>query len=200
MRDVTMLLLFGSQSFDNDLPSDIHSSCVIGNFIGRPDELEQFVRQSYIRISRQIGGASSNALGQHAQKYVLDHLRTFLPENWQLQSNGSIPGVSHNDGGSDSTFDVTVISPSGIRFGLEVSFQVTTNSVIERKAAQAKERQIAVHQAGHFICYVLDGAGNIDVRVSASSTICKYSDCTVAFSEPEIQHLANFMLEQEATR
>jgi hypothetical protein len=199
MRDIIMLLFFGSQSFNNSLPSDICSRCMIGEFIGRPEELEQFVKQSYIRISRQIGGASSNALGQKAQEYVLNNLKQFLPSDWQLQSNGSIPGVSHNDGGTDSTFDVAVVSPSKRRFGLEVSFQFTTNSVIERKAAQAKERQIAVHQAGHFICYVLDGAGNIDVRAAASSTICKYSDCTVAFSKSEIRHLAEFMLEQEAT-
>jgi hypothetical protein len=200
MRDVVMLILFGAQSLNNNLPNDIRARCVIGDFIGRADDLEKFVRQSYIRISRQIGGADSNALGQLAQKYVLDSLREFLPETWQLQSNGGIPGVGHNDSGTDSTFDVVVLTPSGLRFGIEISFQFTTNSVIERKAAQARERQVAVHHAKHFIAYVLDGAGNIDIRAVASRTICSFSDCTVAFSRSEIQHLAHFMLEKESAR
>jgi hypothetical protein len=200
MRDVLMLIFFGAQSVNNVLPSDIRSKCVLGGYIGLPAELEQFVRQSYIRISRQLGGADSNALGQHAQKYVLETLRTLLPNNWELQLNGVIPGVSHNEGKTDSTFDIAVKAPSGLRFGIEISFQFTTNSVIERKSAQAQARQQAVHKAGHKIAYVLDGAGNIDVRAAASSAICTYSDCTVAFSESEIAHLAEFLREQEAAR
>jgi hypothetical protein len=200
MRDVVMLILFGAQSLNNNLPNDIRSRCVIGDLIGRADDLEKFVRQSYIRISRQIGGADSNALGQLAQRYVLDSLREFLPETWELQSNGSIPGVGHNDSGTDSTFDVVILTPSNLRFGIEISFQFTTNSVIERKAAQARERQVAVHNVNHFIAYVLDGAGNIDIRAAASRTICSFSDCTVAFSRSEIQYLAHFMLEKESAR
>jgi hypothetical protein len=200
MRDVLMLIFFGAQSINNILPSDVRSKCVLGGYIGLPAELEQFVRQSYIRISRQLGGADSNALGQHAQKYVLEMLRTFLPHGWELQLNGVLPGVSHNAGKTDSTFDIAVKAPSGLRFGVEISFQFTTNSVIERKSAQAQARRQAVYKAGHHIAYVLDGAGNIDVRAAASSTICTYSDCTVAFSESEIAHLAEFMREQEAKR
>lgn len=200
MQDVLMLILFGAQSINNILPSDVRTKCVLGGFIGQPAELEQFVRQSYIRISRQLGGADSNALGQHAQKYVLDVLKTHLPSDWELRLNGTIAGVSHNEGKTDSTFDIAVRAPSGLRFGVEVSFQFTTNSVIERKSAQAQARQRAVHTAGHHIAYVLDGAGNINVRAAASSAICQYSDCTVAFSESEIAHLAQFMLEQESNR
>jgi hypothetical protein len=198
MRDIVMLTLFGDQSVNNLLPTDIRAKCVIGNLIGRPDELEAFVRQSYIRVSRQIGGANSNALGQATQNYVFDVLKDSLPDDWKILNNASIPGVSHNANIKDSTFDIVGIAPSGLRFGIEVSFQFTTNSVIERKAAQARARQIAVHETGNFICYVLDGAGNINVRVVAAQTICDHSDCTVAFSMSEIEHLARFMLEKAA--
>jgi hypothetical protein len=63
-----------------------------------------------------------------------------------------------------------------------VTFQVTTNSVIQRKSLQAKVRQDMVHDAGHWICYVIDGAGNINIREAAVSNICDFSDCTVALS------------------
>ena len=44
----------------------------------------------------------------------------------------------------------------------------------------------------HKICYVIDGAGNINVRKSAVGILCKNSDCTVAMSDSEIQHLASY--------
>jgi hypothetical protein len=53
-----------------------------------------------------------------------------------------------------------------------------------------------VHDAGHWICYVIDGAGNINIRQNAVRTICTYSDCTVALSIYEINLLADFMRQQ----
>lgn len=194
MYDVIMLLLHGASSINDGLPSDIKNRCVIGSLIGEPAELDKFVKQSYIRISRQLGGAASNALGQIAQDYVIEKLKSKLPE-WRFERNGRLPGVSHTGGKTETAFDVVAISPNGRYFGIEVSFQFTTNSVIERKAGQAQARANLVHEAGHWICYVIDGAGNINVRESAVSTICHYSDCTVALSSEEIEILAEFLVE-----
>ena len=88
-----------------------------------------------------------------------------------------------------------VFEHGGVKVGLEVSFQVTTNSVIERKAALAKDRQSLMHQHGHHIAYVVDGAGNFQ-RASAVGTLCKFSDCTVAYSESEMDVLAAFIVEK----
>ncbi len=110
--------------------------------------------------------------------------------------NGRLPGVSHTGGETETAFDVAGTSPNEKHFGVQVSFQFTTNSVIERKAGQAEARANMVHNAGHWICYVIDGAGNINVREAAASTICRYSDCTVALSADEIGVLADFMLEK----
>jgi len=82
---------------------------------------------------------------------------------------------------------------NGIKYvAIEVSFQVTTNSVIERKGGQAKSRYEQIESAGHKIAYVIDGAGNFERR-SAVENICSYSHCTVAFSETELEVLCNFM-------
>ena len=75
MEDVIMLLLHGASSFRDTLPDDVKSKCVIGSLIGEPEELDKFVKQNYIRISRQLGGATSNALGQLAQDFVMEKLR-----------------------------------------------------------------------------------------------------------------------------
>jgi hypothetical protein len=90
-------------------------------------------------------------------------------------------------------FDL-VITKGSKSVGVEVSFQVTTNSTIERKAGQADERKKLMNSAGYKIAYVIDGAGNFQ-RSSAISTICKYSDCTVAYSDSEFDILAEFIRE-----
>lgn len=196
MEDVIMLLLHGASSIGDTLPDDVKNKCVIGSLIGEPDELEKFVKQNYIRISRQLGGATSNALGQIAQDFVIDTLKVKLSKKWCFQRNGRLPGVSHTGGKTETTFDIVAMSPNKKYFGIEVSFQFTTNSVIERKAGQAQARKEMVHEAGHWICYVIDGAGNINVREAAVSTICDNSDCTVALSSTEIGHLADFMMKK----
>jgi hypothetical protein len=195
MEDVVMLLLHGASSIGNTLPDDVKGKCLIGGLMGEPEELEKFVKQSYIRISRQVGGATSNALGQLAQDFVIEKLRKELPK-WLFVRNGRLPGVSHTRGETETTFDVAATSPNGKHFGIEVSFQFTTNSVIERKAGQAEARANMVHNAEHWICYVIDGAGNINIREAATRTICNNSDCTVALSANEIKVLAEFMLEK----
>lgn len=196
MEDVAMLLLHGAASIGDTLPDEVKNKCVVGDLIGKPEELEKFVKQNYIKISRQIGGAASNAMGQIAQNFVIENLKNRLPE-WKFVRDGKLPGVSHTDGKTETTFDIAATSPNAKHFGVEVSFQVTTNSVIERKAGQAKERFERVHAAGHHICYVLDGAGNILKRENASRIICEYSDCTVALSANEIEVLAEFMIEKD---
>ncbi len=199
MEDMIMLLLHGASSVGDTLPDKEKNKCMIGSLIGRSDELETFVRQNYIRVSQQMTGATSNKLGHIAQDYVMEILERELPD-WQFKKNGMIPGISQNKGKTETSFDVVARSPQKRFFAIEVSFQFTGNSVIERKAGQAKARQDLLHKTGHQICYVIDGAGNINVRKSAVGTICDFSDCTVAFSEAEINHLAQFLREQSGVR
>ena len=90
------------------------------------------------------------------------------------------------------SFDIVAQSPKGKYCAIEVSFQVTTNSTIERKAGQASDRQRLLHRAGHKIAYVIDGAGNFE-RQSAVKTILANSDYTAAFTDEELDALAAFL-------
>jgi hypothetical protein len=190
-RDVIMLLLHGATSESSELAG--LAKCDIGSLLGQPDLIEKYVKERYIHVSRITSGASTNSLGQIAQTYVCELLEKFLPHDFSVKSNGSIKLKKYGKT-SGVPFDV-VISRNNQYVGVEISFQVTTNSTIERKAALASERQAAMHQCGSYIAYVLDGAGNFE-RSSALTTLCTYSDCTVAYSESEIEHLAGFIREK----
>lgn len=190
MEDVCMLLLFGGAAItEKELPIDIIDKCVLGSLLGKTTELELFVKQRYIWVSRITGGATANTLGQLAQTYVKQYLEKKLP-GWCINKD-HLPDVSQNQR-TVLSVDIVVKSPKGNYCAIEVSFQVTTNSTIERKAGQARARQELLHAKGHKIAYVIDGAGNF-ARQSALTTICQYSDCTVSFRDDELDELIKYL-------
>jgi len=189
MEDVCMLLLFGGSAINKNIPSEVMEKCIIGTMLGKADELKTFVKQRYIWVSRITGGAEANTLGQLTQNYVKDYLETNLPD-WRINKD-QLPSVSQNKRTSLSV-DIIAKSPQDKFCAIEVSFQVTTNSTIERKAGQAQSRQKLLHSKGHKIAYVIDGAGNF-ARKSALRTICQYSDCTVSFKDSELDKLVKFL-------
>ena len=189
LEDVVNLLLFGGSSTVPDVPQSILDKCTIGSLIGRKEELDLFVRQRYIWVSKIIGGATNNSLGYLVQNYVIEHLKNKLP-NWDF-SKKTIPNISQNDR-TDTSFDIVGKSPNDNYCAMEITFQVTTNSTIERKAGQAKERYNVVHAKGHHIAYIVDGAGNF-MRTGALRTILEFSDCTVTFEDKELGKLVEFL-------
>jgi hypothetical protein len=190
MEDVITLIMHGASSLEPGIPTEVAEKCVIGSLLGNKKELDVFVRQRYIWVSRITGGAAANALGYLAEAYVKERLQDVLPE-WDF-SKKTIPGISQNEGRTDMSFDRVAESPGHKYCAIELSFQVTTNSTIERKAGQARSRQQLLRRRGHRIAYVIDGAGNFERR-SALSTIWQYSDCTVTFKDSEIQSLVAFL-------
>jgi len=194
MEDVINLILFGSQAINGSLPAEIMEKCIIGGLIGKDEELERFVKQRYIWVSRITGGATSNSLGNIAQSYAIDYLKVHLV-NWDFEQK-RIPEISQNDNRTLMAFDIVAKTPKNKYCAIEVSFQVTTNSVIERKAGQAQSRQNILHKNNHKIAYIIDGAGNFE-RASALQTICRYSDCTVSFKDEELDKLILFLRDFE---
>ena len=190
MEDIIMLLMFGGSCLNVALPQEILDKCMIGTLLGNKKELDTFVRQRYIWVSRITGGATANAMGYLLEQYVKEELKDHL-NDWDF-SKKSIPGISQNEGRTNTSFDIVAESPKGKFCAIELSFQVTTNSTIERKAGQAQARQKVLHRKGHHIAYVIDGAGNFERR-SALLTICRYSDSTITFKDSEIEKLAEFL-------
>lgn len=190
--DLITLLLFGSNAVDSTT-SHIFSRCTVGSLLGNSNELKRFIKQRYIFVSRITGGTQANNLGNCAQVYVEKYLRSKLSHEYSIHNNGHIPNITHNSR-TETTFDL-VVEHKGKYVAIEISFQVTTNSVIERKAGQAQARYEAIENSGNYIAYIIDGAGNFQ-RKSALKTICQYSHCTVAYSDDEFSLLVNFILEK----
>lgn len=190
IEDITNLLLFGSAAIADNIPNDIEERCMIGTLIGHKKELDAFVKQRYIWVSRITGGATANSLGNLAQKYVVNFLQEKLPK-WDF-SKKQIDKISQNKR-TLLSYDIVAKSPKGKFCAIEVSFQVTTNSTIERKAGQAQARQKQLYRYGHKIAYIIDGAGNFE-RSSALKAICQFSDCTVTFKDSELEKLSKFLL------
>ncbi|WP_293069686.1 restriction endonuclease [Okeania sp. SIO2B3] len=194
-KDAIALLLFGnSYKNANQEISSILARCEIGDYLGKPSELDSFIQQRYIWVSRITGGAKSNALGHLAQKFVAQYIKDEIGiSEIEVKSDSTLPNVTHTDPttGRLTSFDI-IVTKNQKYVAIEVSFQVTTNSVIERKGGQAKARYEQVEAAGHKIAYVIDGAGNFE-RQSALQTICLHSHCTVAFSKNELSILCDFL-------
>lgn len=187
-KDLIMILLYAGTSQASDMAS--LERCDLGNLLGKPDEIDLCVKQKYIQVSRITTGASANSLGQIAQIYVAEYLKSKLDDAYKVQSNGKIKLRSY-DNNTGMPFDIVVSRGRG-KVGIEVSFQVTSNSVIERKASLAEDRRAQMQREGYYIAYVLDGAGNFS-RKSALTTLCQSSDCTVAYSENELDTLVEFI-------
>lgn len=188
LKDIAMILLFGGSSTSSHLAS--LERCDVGALLGNAAAIDTHVRQKYLYVSRITTGASANSLGQIAQVYVANHLKVELGTSYEVRSNSKIP-LKGYDSTEGMPFDVVVKRNNKI-VGVEVSFQVTSNSVIERKAAQAENRRNLMGREGHYIAYVLDGAGNFS-RTAALTTLCQSSDCTVAFADSELSVLADFI-------
>jgi len=186
--DMIALLLFASTSEHADRAGLV--ACEIGTMLGNEDELIRFVKQRYITVSRITGGATANSLGQLAQSEVVNFLLNELDSKYKIIRNGHIHLEGYDKKGG-MPFDI-VVEKGKKKVGVEVSFQVTTNSTIERKAGQTAERQALMHKNGCQIAYILDGAGNFQ-RSSAISTLCNYSDCTVAYTLEEFMILAKWI-------
>ena len=192
LKDVIMLLLWGGLAINNpNIPDEIRQKCIVGNLIGKPTQLDEFVKQRYIYVSRITGGSTANYCGHVCEESCVSRLKSFLPSNYVIGGH-SISGITQNNK-KETTFDIVVSNPQTKRScAIEISFQVTTNSVIERKSLLAKERQKLLHKKGHKVAYIIDGSGNFQ-RKNAVSTILQFSDCSVNFSDAGIQELAKFI-------
>ena len=194
MKDAVMILMWASNIINNDnIPQELIEKCVIGNLLGKPKELDKFVAQRYIYVSKITGGSISNDLGHACEHYVNEYLAHHLPKEFTIGGH-NIEGISHNENNL-TTFDLVVRTHQGMCFAIEISFQVTTNSVIERKSSLAQSRKKLLNQNGHKMIYIIDGSGNFQRR-NAINTILNYSDLCVNFSDLGLSELVNYIISE----
>lgn len=198
-KDIIMILLFGAASLNPSTRAILYK-CTTYEYLGNSKKIEEFVKQNYIRVSRIIGGRTASDLGNVAQTHVVNYLNSKLGTNYCVRSNGTIPKVTQNDGKTLTTFDIVVDRKDDTNkykkyVAIEVTFQETSNSTIERKGGQAADRFKKIASNRDFIAYIIDGAGNFS-RKSAIEELCSNSHCTVAYAPGEFDVLVKFIKEK----
>lgn len=82
IKDLIMLLLYGGASTISSMAS--LERCDLGGLLAKPSDIDLYVRQKYIYVSRVTTGASANSLGQIAQIYVADYLHNKLDNSYSV--------------------------------------------------------------------------------------------------------------------
>ncbi len=189
--DLIVILCYAG--FSTNTVDGAFESATISRYFGKPSNVELFVRTRYIYVSKITSGELTNARGQAAQQYAADNLRELLGGGYIVEVNGKIPLKDHKQNKRGLPFDL-IVKRSGVNryIGIEVSFQVTTNSVVERKARDAPAMLKSMRAAGHSVAYIFDGVGNFQRR-NAWKTIINNSDFSCAFSVGEFKKLSEFI-------
>ena len=198
-RDVIMLLLYGAGAAAPSTKAVLFK-CTPYEYLGDGEAIDRYVQANYIRVSSIIRGKTATDLGNVAQQYVVAYLAGALGEDYHVKSNGTVPGVTQNEGATLISFDLVVdrrsdTGPNKHYVAIEVTFQETTNSTIERKSGQAQSRYEKMDRTQNFIAYIIDGAGNF-TRQSAVRVLCANSHCTVAYTPEELELLLEFIKEK----
>ena len=198
IKDLIMLLIYGAASTTSRTRAILYK-CNAFEYLGKEDNIKQYVRENYIRVSRIIAGKTATDLGNVAQVYALKYLSEHLGDNYNLVNNGTIPGVKLDDE-KEATFDIVVDRKDDegrIKkyVGIEVSFQETSNSVSERKGREAQARFRNTNNKRSYVAYIIDGVGNFS-RPSAMNDMCNNSHCNVAYTPEEFELLIEFIEEK----
>ena len=197
-KDIIMLLIYGSASNTKRTASVLYK-CNAYEYLGQEEQIKKYVRQNYIRVSRIVGGKEATDLGNVAQSYAVRYLAEHLGEDYNVVNAGTIPGVQMDDS-KEVTFDIVIDRKSDVgKFkkyvGVEVSFQETSNSTIERKAREARARFQNTNNKRCYVAYIIDGAGNFS-RTAAVTDLCDNSHCNVAYTKKEFDLLIEFIKEK----
>ena len=198
IKDLIMLLIYGAASTTSRTRAILYK-CNAFEYLGKEDNIKQYVRENYIRVSRIIAGKTATDLGNVAQVYALKYLSEHLGDNYNLVNNGTIPGVKLDDE-KEATFDIVVDRKDDegrIKkyVGIEVSFQETSNSVSERKGREAQASFRNTNNKRSYVAYIIDGVGNFS-RPSAMNDMCNNSHCNVAYTPEEFELLIEFIEEK----
>ena len=184
------LLFMGSHSSLNQL-----DRCDLSNYFDDEDG-GLFVADAamkYIEVSKQTSGAAATASGDMLEKKIaIEPINAYLSENFpelEYVSKTSHEFVPGHTLVSDQWF---VNEENNRAVALEVSFQETTNSVIERKRKDAENRK-NLFPDNCKSAFVIDGVGSIEHRQNAVREILSNADIVVTARADEILRLADYI-------
>ena len=183
LNDVMTIIIFGAEItlFKNFSNFKKLSLCKI---VGNIDKVNEYFDPLYLKTSRQTQGRISAQSGKNPQNLVKKKLDEYFEgnEDFSIVPGNRIPNIGKEAKGFqvDLAYKITGKSPTYI--GIEIAFQETTNSVIERKSKQAAAIINEFNNKKYYLCFVVDGAGYF-TRESAMKGTIKNSHKVVTFKQ-----------------
>lgn len=221
-EDILLLLCFAANS-DEFKEYETFDSFKLSSLLGKEDEFKDFLLHKTIESSSQVKQLRAVANGNTLQRYIKDKIETQLKEfNVKIAPNNRYLGIQQFDIVLfKQTTPYTLPTPQSmfnkkkldkqeqLEFNktcsqillpqkwavIEVAFQETTNSTMERKSKQAANGLFnLIDLNNHKLIYILDGAGYFRRNV-ATNTIINYSHLTSTVSDEGIQRVINYLKE-----
>lgn len=194
LQDVCTLLVHGSRIKElKRFPS--FRTFNIGEICGKPDLISEHFAELYLLVSRQIKGVTTASSGNRPQQLVKEKFSAYFSGDVDVSPvpGNRVPGVGDEQGQQfDLVYRVKRTAGQDVFIAIEIAFQETTNSVIERKSKQARELFKIFKDRGYYLCFVVDGAGYF-ARPKALRDIIANSDICVTFSQSELEKLCEFV-------
>ncbi len=195
VQDIVTIFIFGSQikEFEKFIS---FQKFRLGTVLGNKDGLKNYFVSLYLEVHNQTKGSSSNSSGKLPQDIVKKYLDSYFLNNPSIKRISSgIPnmGDANKGKGFDAVYTIRKDSGNGIIYvAIEIAFQETTNSTLERKADLAFGYFREFKNLGYYLCYVIDGAGYFS-REPALKRILNNSHLCVTFKPNELKKLCRFM-------
>lgn len=111
--DTAMVLLYGSNA-TNACGASLEN-CQIGTLLGKCNEIDNYISERYIWVSRITRGATANTQGQFIQTEVYNFLRENLDSSYSVKRNVAI---ELNSDSQPTSFDV-LVEKKGKCIGIE---------------------------------------------------------------------------------
>ena len=193
LEDICHIIAFGSEIVEfKNFPS--LRKLRLGTICGDKEAIRNYFAEIYLDVSRQVKGIVSQSSGNLPQWIVRSKLEKYFHSDPRVSfvAGNRVPGVGSEEG---QKFDIVLVvnaEDGPVYVAIEVAFQETTNSVIERKARQARDLYVIFRRLGYYLCFAVDGAGYF-AREKALKEIVANSDLCVTFKDSELEKLCVFI-------
>jgi hypothetical protein len=180
--------------YGSDVNDQVMGKCNLAVYLSDDGSLFDADSQvKYIQVSRQTGGAAAAIGGSLLENRIAIDPITELLSTEYPNLRFSMSKEHEFATGQRMTSDQWFVSEVNNRaVALEVSFQETTNSTIERKRRDAQNRQ-RLFPINVVSAFVLDGVGTLDHRHNAVRDIIQYSDIVVSARPDQVEYLGRFI-------
>lgn len=189
IESLVSVLFFGS-----DANSQALERCTLSVYLSDDGTLFDADSQvKYLHVSRQTGGAAAAIGGSLLEtRIAIEPIVQLLSAEFTNLDFNTCRDYEFAPG-QQLTSDQWFFNEQNNRaVALEVSFQETTNSTIERKRKDAQNRQRLFPDNVRSV-FVLDGVGTIDHRQNAVRDIIQYSDMVVSARPDQVELLARYI-------